>query len=136
MPNANGTTNDFSVFGASTNYQAVDELDSDSDTTYVHASTLLDKELYGMEQVSASAAVTDVFGVKIDAMSRKDSAGGNALKLISELNGTEVSSTTKTIDTSYAIVSHVFETKPGGGNWSLADVSAMKSGFGIVSTNA
>jgi hypothetical protein len=133
LPNANGATNDWTPAGASTNVSTVDEAVRDYDTTYVHASTLGDTDLYNVS--SLVGGITNVFAVMPVAVVRKENAGANSVRLITRVSTTEASSAVKTVDTTYKFVSEVFETQPGGGAWTPAAVSAMQAGVTIVSTS-
>ena len=129
---ANGDQNDFAVAGTSVNYAAVDEVVSDGDATYVHSSTVGHKELY--KASSLTTGVTDVFCVMPVVKVRKGTAGSNSMYLLTRVSGVQASSVLKTPDTTYQFFQEVFETQPGGGNWTVAAVSALQVGFVLAST--
>lgn len=134
MPNAAGSTQTWSAVGAANQWQTVDDLDPDDDTTYVVASTIGNKQFFHVSSFTSSVVVTDVFGVKVNVLARKEVAGSNSLTLMTRFSSVEASSGVKTLDTTYAIISEIFETKPDGGSWTQAAVSAMQIGVTIVST--
>lgn len=131
VPNANGTTNNFTASPAVANYLNVDDGDTpDDDTTYNHSSTATDKELYGC--ASLVGPVQTVHAVQVRARARKEDAGNRLINLICRNNVTEVDSGQLGLSTDYVSHSKIFENDPdGGGNWTEADVNSMEVGFEI-----
>lgn len=131
-PNGTGQVDQWTAVGGAAVFSALSEAVSDKDNTYARASTLGNKTLVDVS--SLKAGITNVFGVMVVADVKKESAGSNSIRLITRVSTTEASSATKTVDTGYKFISHVFETQPAGGAWTPAAVSAMEIGLAIVST--
>lgn len=68
LPNANGTTNNWTPNGAASNYECVNETPWDGDTTYVSDATPGDIDLYTFPAISASA----VYDVCVNLVADKD----------------------------------------------------------------
>lgn len=134
QPDANGTTNDWTVSDSGTsNYQMVDEELPDDDTTYVSSSTVTDKELYGCSSLTGTN-IGGVHAVQVRTKHRKEDAGNRTFNNICRSGATESDGTVAGVSTSYKFTGDIFENNPnGGGNWSEAAVNAMEIGFEIAS---
>jgi hypothetical protein len=47
------------------------------------------------------------------------------------LSGVDVNGTTTPLSNSYYPILDVFETKPGGGTWTVADVNSLEAGVEV-----
>jgi len=134
FPNGNGASSQFlgSDGNSTDNYLMVDENapGHDSDTTYVQSATTGQKDTYAMS--NPSVATGTVLGVKVAVNARKDVAGAGSLIIVTGLSGTEVDSATISMSTAYATyLTGIQATKPGGGAWSIADLTAMEAGVKV-----
>lgn len=81
-PDADGTTNDFTPLGGGANYAEVDDgaSGSDEDTSYVSASAVGAKDLYGYPTLGAAPGA--IKGVAVTTRARKTDAGIRSFKTI------------------------------------------------------
>lgn len=81
FPVANGTTNNFAVTGAASNYEAVDEINSDDDTSYVASTTAGHIETYLAADLNVAYNGSTVLAVTTTARVRKDGPAYKAVRL-------------------------------------------------------
>jgi len=131
-PNAVGDVNQFTLFGGATNWESVDELGEDDDTTYVESKTVAQRDLYNYENLPTS--VTGIFGVIAKPVLRKSDAGSRTYKLIVSSNSFEDETATLYPAGSYVRQAQIFETDPNtGALWEEAGVNNAQFGVEIVS---
>jgi hypothetical protein len=126
-----------SVVGASANWDAVDEVPNDGDTSYVYGSTLNDRDLY--QHVALGSEYTNVKAVKLQAFSKKMEGGSAAaaLGLKYDSNGDNVpdtewwSSDIPIASSSYGIDEVLLEQHPDATNWTRSKVNAMQIGVKV-----
>lgn len=129
-PSGAGTTTNFTP-SAGSNYQCVDENPANDDTDYVSSTTVGHKDLYAFGDLSSS--VGSVLAVVVNTVDRKDDAGSRTQSHLLLCSGTEAESAAFSPTTSYANHQSVFETRPGGGSWTIADVNSTEGGHKVVS---
>tara|TARA_R110000772_G_scaffold26388_1_gene68052 strand:+ start:882 stop:1919 length:1038 start_codon:yes stop_codon:yes gene_type:complete len=135
-PNANGLDNNFTPFGAATNFEAVDDLQHDQDATYVEAGQTGAKESYNNFDFSdLGISPGTIYGVQVVNAAKKTDAG--QLKYKDQMivggipydNGAEVIATSGT----YQMTFMIRDTDPSdNGTWSEAKVAALGSGLEIT----
>jgi hypothetical protein len=130
-PTANGTTNNYNVSGAASNYLAVDDpTDYDSDTTYTFGSNVADKDLYGMGNLVTTAGTVKM--VNVNAVMRKDDAGTREAAILIK-QATESTRATNSLTTSYVIYSEAFTVDPTDSvAWTIATVNSLEVGTKII----
>lgn len=133
LPSGNGTTsNGVGSDGNSTdNYALVGEAGI-STTGYVDFATTGDKDTYAFANLTFGSPSKSVAAVAVYAFARKGDTGARSAATIARLGGTEVDGPDVALgnpDTPGAWVSGTYETKPGGGAWTLADVDSAEFGF-------
>lgn len=131
IPNADGTTVNFTP-SAGSNWQNVDDGNTpDDDTTYNSSSTATHKDLYGMAALAGS--IGTVYAVMPRSYVRTVDSGGRGVKNVARSSATEVDGTEKFIDQSYIYVDHIYENDPnGGGAWTESSVNAAEFGIKIT----
>jgi hypothetical protein len=131
IPDADGTTNDFTAQGAGANYVEVDDGNSpDDDTTYNSSSTATHKDLYG--HAALAGDIDTVYAVMPRSYVRLASGGTRGVQNVARSSATEVNGDEKFIDQSYVYVDHIYENDPnGGGAWSESSVNAAEFGLRI-----
>jgi hypothetical protein len=131
IPNADGTTVNFTP-SAGSNWQNVDDGNSpDDDTTYNSSSTVNHKDLYGMAALTGN--IGTVYAVLARSMVRGVDAGTRGLKNVARSNVTEVDGTEKFVDQSWIYIDHIYENDPnGGGAWTESAVNAAEFGIKIT----
>lgn len=129
-PSGNGVANDFTP-NTGTNWEAVDEVTSDDDTTYVESTTVSDQEIY--EFTDLALINGDIKAVSLDIMARLDSGvGPRTLQAVAEISSTEylASDTLKLSSSTYDIRSKIWEASPATSSaWTTSEVN--DSGFGV-----
>jgi hypothetical protein len=131
-PNGNG--NSSVLVGSDTNstdnYLLVDESTTTGATTdYVESSTVGDKDTYAYTNPSSASGT--VYGVQILPYAAKTDAGVRSIVSVARLSTTEVDSSAKTLSATATYYPDIRETKPGGGAWSISDVSNAEFGVKI-----
>ena len=131
IPNADGTTVNFTP-SAGSNWQNVDDGNApDDDTTYNSSSTVNHKDLYGMAALTGN--IGTVYAVMARSMVRGVDAGTRGLKAVARSNVTEVDGTEKFVDQRYIYIDHIYENDPnGGGAWTESAVNAAEFGIKIT----
>jgi hypothetical protein len=135
-PNANGNSSGMtnSAGNSTNNYTYVDDAFPIADTTdYVDGVTTGDKDTYTFAD-SAQPAGNSVKAVVVYASAQKTDAGARGLSLVARSGGTEATAAAATalVNGVYHLVWGVFETKPGGGSWTVSDYNAAE--FGLQAT--
>lgn len=131
MPNGDGATSQLvgSDGNSVNNSLLVDETAPNDDTDYVESSTVGDKDTYAYGDIAQSGSL---FGVQILTSAKKTDAGVRSIRSIARLSGTEVESADFALGATYTYYREVRETKPGGGNWTVADVNNAEFGVKVT----
>lgn len=116
---------------AGANYECVDDAAPDGDTTYIASDTAAQKDLFTLGALASTAAV--VYAVQTNLVARKDDAGSRSARAALTLSGADATGATASLGDAYSDICDVFETKPGGGAWSVYDVNALEAGVELVS---
>ena len=132
-PVAAGAHQDWSLIGAASHWQAVDDgAFPDGDTTYIHTATagLLDTEEYDNTGLPSGA----IFGLHINLYARKTDSGFREIAPIIRHAGVDyVGANQAPSMASYNYLSQLFETNPGTGLvWTIADVNADEYGVQLT----
>lgn len=133
FPNGNGNSSQFtgSDGNSTDNYLLVDESTPNGDTDYVADATVGDKDTYAFTNPTPTSG--SVFGVQICHYSRKTDAGTRSARSLARLSGTDADNgSDQALSTSYLYYCDMRETKPGGGSWSLSDVSSAEFGVKVA----
>lgn len=133
FPNGNGNSSQFtgSDGNSTDNYLLVDETSPNDDTDYVEDSTVTDKDTYAYTNPTPTTGT--VYGVQTVPYARKTDAGTRSIRELARLSTTEIDNGADiTLSTSYLYYPKVFETKPGGGAWTLSDVSSAEFGYKVA----
>lgn len=112
------------------NYQCVDDNPANDETDYNSSSTVGDKDTYAMQDLASVLGA--VLAVAVVSMDRKDDAGARTHSHIVRLGGVDVEGTAFPPTVAYAVHQTFFETKPGGGAWTIADVNNVEAGFKLA----
>lgn len=129
FPVANGSTNNFVVYGADNNWQAVDETTADDDASFTQSGTIGAKDLYQIEDHNFTG---EIFGVQQVFVHRKDDVGErNVAALLKTGNGTEYEGSQIAAQSSYQLSKKLWEVNPETGTeWTPETVNASE--FGII----
>ena len=132
MPNGNGNSSQLLGSDSNTtdNYLLVDDPNApDDDTTYVESSTVGEKDTYAYGNITAITGT--IHAVQPIVWARKTDAGARTVKTIARLGGVEEDGPAKTLGLTYGQVYDIRHTKPGGGQWTIADVNSAEFGVKV-----
>jgi len=129
-PNGAGNQTDFTP-SAGNNYENVDEIERDDDSTYNASGTVTDQDTYALPSLPSGGTI---FGVKPSAVIRKDDAGAKGAKILTRSNITIYKSAEVFPDTTYKKYSIVYQDNPDdAAAWEEADVNGMEVGGEVSS---
>jgi hypothetical protein len=110
------------------NYQLVDEIPPNLDTDYVASSVTGDKDTYGMSNLPGGV-LGPVRAVQAHAFARKTDVAVRAIRNVIRSGGVDYEGVDKTLTTSYAYYSHMWETDPAtAAAWLPTGVDAFEMG--------
>lgn len=117
---------------AGSNYQNVDEVNADGDTTYNYTSTLNNKDTYTYGNLPATAAL--VFAIQINPYLRKDDAVARACKSLMRVGSTNYQiGADKYLSTSYLYYPALTEIDPSDSlQPTVADVNGAEFGVEVT----
>jgi len=129
---ATATTNFSTLVGAATNWEAINELGEDDDTSYIESNTVANRDLYEYEDLPS--APDTIYGVIAKPVLRKSDAGSRTYKLICSSGISEDETGTLYPGSTFVRQAQIFETDPFTGVfWTEAGVNNAKFGVEIVS---
>jgi len=128
MPNAAGDSSDWTP-SAGSNYQNVDEIPNDQNTTYNTDSTSTNKDLFNYQSMPTSLG--DIKAVQINTVCRQTDATAFTLATLAKTGTTESSDTAQSIGTtSYKVLWRVVELDPDTGvAWTESGINAAQFGY-------
>jgi hypothetical protein len=131
-PNADTGQADFTPSAGSVHYPMVAEApDDDGDASYVESGTVGHKDLYGYQDLAASAAA--IMAVQVATVTRKDDAGSRSLRTVLKSGPTMANGAIRVLGTPYALYDDRFEIDPAtGAAWTKAGVDALEAGVEVV----
>lgn len=124
-PSADTVDSDFVPSTGVDNYALVNGILADS-TDWVDGSTLGDLDIYELDNMSA--VPTTVSAVQLIAFAQKTDAALRSLALVADIGGVQTQSGDLALVASLTRYDAIFETKPGGGGWTGADVDSLRIG--------
>jgi hypothetical protein len=137
-PNGAGSSTQWTAVGAATNWECVDEVSTDSDTTYVTINSALtnQRDFYTIDYsgLPVGAVITNV----MLALRVRRETGSAAFNRLIKANGTSSSDSNTTVGTTYSFVTRSFATNPTTGvAWRYSDMASLEIGCGVtvVGTN-
>jgi hypothetical protein len=126
-PNGAGDNTDFTP-SAGANYENVDDVPHDSDTTYNHSGTDGHYDLFNLEACGLSDV--DILGVNVKGTMRKEVANGDKARLKVKAGATEYDGDDKDILTSYTRINQEWRTNPNtAAAWQTAEIDALQAGY-------
>ena len=134
-PNGAGTYTDFTP-SAGSNYQNVDEIYPDDDTTYNDGSNVADQDSYALGDLPSPAGTT-IYGVKSQITVRKTDAGARQCKLLTRAGTTDDLGDAIALSDTFTTHTKIFEDNPDdSADWEDADVNGMEVGVEITSVSS
>ena len=131
-PGGAGDEANLTLVGATNNWEAVDEVNSDDDSTYVYTrdKSAYTTDLHNLDDASLSGTINSVT-VYIRSRSVDPPTQAGAYTWI-KTNGVSYSGSEITLTTSYADYSTVYATNPQTGSaWTWAEIDALQAGVGL-----
>lgn len=125
-------TSDLDPSSGSTNFDKVDDIPHDGDTTYVQSNVAGERDVYEMSAI-ALAGTRDVFGVQHVTVARKDDSNTRALTPVLISNGNEVNGSSQVLTTNYRHYVEMYNEDPDGNvDWTDTAVDSLQAGTEIV----
>lgn len=112
------------------NFQNVDEAQPNGDTDYNSSSTANQIDTFAYSNLSVSSGT--VKAVAPNMWARKDDAGSRSIAAVARLSAVDATGSTILIGNTFADYQGIFETKPGGGAWSITDVNNSEFGYKLI----
>lgn len=130
LPNANGTYSDFTPLSGS-NYENVDEVTPDDDTTYNTANEVGQKESF---TVPTTGIDGEIKGVQYGTYTRKSGTKTAKVKNLARVGGSDYLGDEETLGLDYAYQTTLLENNPDTTNpWTLGELGSSE--FGVVVTS-
>lgn len=130
VPNASGNYTQWTVSGATNNFQAVDETDPNDDTDYNSTSTTGNKDTFGFTNLPTSGAVVCATTA---LYSRRDDAGPRQIRELCRSGGSDFSGVTQTIQSTYAFYAEARLVDPNtGSTWTQGNLESAEFGYELV----
>lgn len=132
-PTGPGTTTQSTATGAATPWQAVSEVVPNGNTSYASINTVGNKDTY----VFADSAATSATVHAVVAVTTMKTTGMSPRKVapVARLSGTEADGTPRGVmidmTTGYRAEQSIVP-RPGGGNWTIAEVNAAEFGWKVT----
>jgi hypothetical protein len=124
-PSDAGAYTEWSVSGASANWDAVDEAPP-STTDYVYTAEAGKIDTYQASDLSTAGSIS---AVRYYAYAQLNEAGEAGIKPIYYIGGTAYEGTAVALDTSWRYASEIVQVNPATGNaWTVSEINAMQLG--------
>lgn len=131
-PSADTATKDWTRSTGADNFANVDDTTCDDDTTYNSSLTAGQKDLFDLSSLSGSPS--SIKAVKPILIARKDDTDARSIRHNMKNGATTTDGTTRSLSTSYAFYSDIYETNPDdAAAFEPADITAMQLGYELVS---
>lgn len=129
--NAAGDEADFTP-SAGSNFQCVDDVSPDDDTTYVQSGTAGHQDLYNVTGLTGSPG--SVAAVQVSVYAKKTDVGARSVKPLVKSNGTIGTGDAQSLTTSgYSGVVAVFQTDPDtAADWAVGDIASLQIGMEVA----
>lgn len=125
-PNGAGASTGWTASGSATNWDAVNDLTPDDDTTHVSAASASLSDLYEMENIDTDDGI---LGAQILISARRTEEGFATLAPLLRHAGTTTALTTRALSTTYFYRNRdTFVTMPNGDPLTDANVNALQAG--------
>jgi hypothetical protein len=117
---------------ANTNWQEVDEVAMDGDTSYNYSATVGQEDLLNYSALATT--INNILGVQVTGAYRKDDSSARSIKQAFKSSTTEVYGAVNSLGTAYAYYTDLWVLDPAtSASWTLAAVNALSAGYNLVS---
>lgn len=126
-PDSAGNSTDWTVSGAASNWDAVNDAGTPSENEYVETSTATNKDLYNLGSLVTTSG--SVYAVQTNVFARKTDAGSRTMHSVLRHSTNESSGSSISLADSNLYYRDVFSNVPGGTGWTISQVNALEAGF-------
>lgn len=131
LPDGAGNYTQFTPTGSANNWENVDEVPPDDDTSYNASDTVGHKDSFTFSDLSALDAT--IYGVQTNLIARKDDAGERSVRALIRSSSTDATGSTQTVGDTYSDKLDIFETDPVATSaWTESSVNATEFGYEVV----
>lgn len=132
VPSSDGNRTNWTILSGLTNYEMVDDgTTPDDDSTYNSSSTVLQDDLYGLDNVTADVSV--VRAVQVVNHVRLEDAGFREVRALVRSNTDEAQGDNQALGVPWNYYYSLFETDPqGGAAWTETRINAMEAGIELI----
>ncbi len=132
FPTGAGTSAQFTPTGSAANWENLDEVPPDDDTSYNASGTVGALDSFPVTDLSALNA--DIFGIQMNLLAKKDDAGERSLVSLVRCGGTDMAGDPVFLGNSYLNLTTVFEQNPAtSANWTEAEINVAEFGYRVQS---
>ncbi|MCM2323559.1 MAG: hypothetical protein NDJ90_09895 [Oligoflexia bacterium] len=129
MPNAVGSSTQFTPTGAANNWDAVNEAGADTGT-HVSSNSPGNIDSYNIETFTGTP--TAIPGVMLSAFALKTDTKPRSFKLRCKVGANVTSSSAFTLNSAYRQARIALDTQPSGAAWTKSDIDSMEAGIEVV----
>lgn len=129
-PNGVGNSAQFTPTGSATNWENVDEIPPDEDTSYNASGTAGAIDSFAF--TDATILNASVFGVQANILARKDDAGTRTLRAVARVNGANYEGSDQSLGDTYLNQQQIWALNPATSvSWTEADINAAEFGYKV-----
>lgn len=129
-PSGAGTTTQWDALSGN-NYENVDEVSQDGDTSYVSTATANEIDTYAFGNLTTTSGT--VYGVQVNMTARKDDAGSRSIAPVVRLSSTDRIGNSVSVSDSYVNHIQMYNTNPDDSEaWTIADVNGAEFGVKLI----
>jgi hypothetical protein len=130
-PDGAGDNTDWTP-SAGANYECVDEIPPDDDTTTVTSDTVTDRDDYAFDDLAALTGST-IHAVTLNVVGKKTDAGARGIDPYTRISASNYNGSEVSLTESYKNHQQIWETNPDDSQaWEEADVNGAKFGAELV----
>jgi hypothetical protein len=136
IPNASGNLTQWTQTGgvSGQNFTSVDDVPPDGDNSYVASNVAGQIDTYGVPALNSITPVSDVYGVSVYALARKDDSPARFLSVGVGDGTNESFDAGNAVGSTYSYVQRVLPVNPlTGSAWQLNDFENLQLGIKIIS---
>lgn len=128
FPDGNDANQDWSVSGAGSGYEAIDETPADDDTSYIEATDVDSISDFTVEDIPAETGVINIVSaVSVYSKQKKTDAGTANSQMSVLVNGVSGNGEDRPVTTAYTYYTDIFEVSPDTGTtWTEDEINSMK----------
>jgi hypothetical protein len=130
-PNGNGNSSQWvgSDGNSTDNYQLVDDPTPDT-ADYVQSGASGDKDTYAYGDLAAASGA--VAAVQVISYASKTAGDALSVQQVARSGSSETAATAQPVTATWTPLTAIFQEKPGGGAWTVADVNAAEFGIQVA----